>query len=432
MWEHVKVSPGRYGAIIQNVLDSIHRGKYLHWDKLRHLTPPAGLSHKEWWFGLKMRRMGAGRQIPLKDKNGVSFQYSIVDPLPEGLHLIDLSAGGHVQIPEPVLNPDTKDRYIIRSLIEEAITSSQLEGAATTREVAKEMLREGRPPRNRSEKMIINNYKTMQRITSVKGDLLTKDLVFELHRMVTMDTLDDPSGAGRFRRPDERIAVTNQEEEILHTPPRADELEERMGLMCDFANGKATTEFVHPAIRSMILHFWLAYDHPFVDGNGRTARALFYWSMLNKGYWLCEFISISEIILKAPAKYGRAFLYTETDSNDLTYFLIYHAEVVRRAIRSLQAYVELRSQQLQMLEKELRGIAALNYRQRDLISHALHHPGYHYTIESHRGSHDVVYQTARADLLDLVSRKLLVQQRRGRAFHFIPAQDLEMKLKELA
>ena len=58
--------------------------------------------------------------------------------------------------------------------------------------------------------------------------------------------------------------------------------------------------FIHPMIRSIILHFWLAYDHPFVDGNGRTARALFYWSMLRHGYWLFEFISISQIILKGP------------------------------------------------------------------------------------------------------------------------------------
>src|SRR5205814_10028127 len=56
----------------------------------------------------------------------------------------------------------------------------------------------------------------------------------------------------------------------------------------------------HPMVRSMILHFWLAYDHPFVDGNGRTARALFYWSMLRNGYWMFEYITISKIILSGP------------------------------------------------------------------------------------------------------------------------------------
>jgi Fic family protein len=424
--------PGRLGPILANVPGPTYRGRYLHWDKLRHYPPPEGLTHKEWWLGLKFRRRGSARSIPLTDKEGRRFTFSLVDPLPEDLHLLDLSASGHMEIPRAILDPATRDRYLVHSLMEEAITSSQLEGAATTHEVAKEMLREGRPPRSRSERMIINNHKTMQRIVSIKDSPLTKDLVFELHRMVTLDTIDDNSAPGRFRRADERVYVTNQDEEALHTPPPAGELAKRMELMCEFANGGATTEFIHPAIRSMILHFWLAYDHPFIDGNGRTARALFYWSMLNNGYRLCEFVSISEIILKAPAKYGRAFLYTETDDNDLTYFLIYHAEIVRRAIRSLESYVELRSKELQSLEAKLRGVTALNYRQRDLISHALRHAGFRYTIESHRASHNVAYQTARTDLLDLAARGLLLQHKRGKAWHFTPVHDLEVKLKELA
>ncbi len=51
--------------------------------------------------------------------------------------------------------------------------------------------------------------------------------------------------------------------------------------------------FIHPVIRAILLHFMLAYDHPFVDGTGRTARALFYWSMAHQGYWLMDFISIT-------------------------------------------------------------------------------------------------------------------------------------------
>ena len=117
-------------------------------------------------------------------------------------------------------------------------------------------------------------------------------------------------------------------------------------LMCDFANGKTPGEFVHPAIRSIILHFWLAYDHPFLDGNGRTARALFYWSMLHHHYWLCEFISISHLILKAPAEYERAFLYTETDDNDLTYFIIYHLKLIRRAVDELHKYIARKTERV--------------------------------------------------------------------------------------
>jgi Fic family protein len=188
---------------------------------------------------------------------------------------------------------------------------------------------------------------------------------------------------------------------------------------------------VHPVIRSIILHFWLAYDHPFVDGNGRVARALFYWSMLRHHYWLFEFISISQIIRKAPIKYARSFLYTETDDNDLTYFILYQLEVIRHAINELHEYIKRRTEKLRAIELELRGMAALNHRQRALVSHALRHPHYQYTIRSHQISHNVVYQTARTDLLDLERRGLLTSRKIGKTWYFTPVSDIEEKLARL-
>jgi len=202
--------------------------------------------------------------------------------------------------------------------------------------------------------------------------------------------------------------------------------------MCAFANRKSPAGFIHPVIRSIILHFWLAYDHPFIDGNGRVARALFYWSMLHNGFWLFEFISISQIIRSHPSKYGRAFLYTETDDNDLTYFILYNLEVIKRAIEKLHEYIKRKSEKLRAIESELCGVAILNHRQRALISHALRHPHHQYTIRSHQISHNVVYQTSRIDLLNLESRGLLNSQKIGKTWYFTPVKDLEEKLAKLS
>ena len=260
----------------------------------------------------------------------------------------------------------------------------------------------------------------------------SKKLVFEIQRKITEDTLDDPTGAGRFRRPDERVVVESTYGVVFHDPPHANELDERMEALCAFANDgddAGDGPFIHPVIRSMILHFQLAYDHPFLDGNGRTARALFYWSMLKHGYELFEFVSISQAILKSSIQYGRAFLETETDGGDLTYFLIYHAEIVNRAIRELNQYVERRTAELRNLEEELRGLADLNNRQRDLISHALRHPGYEYTVASHRASHNVSRQTSDNDLRELVRLGLLRETRLGKAKRLTAAPDLERRLR---
>jgi len=380
-------------------------------------------------FALKRRRLAQSRNVPLQDKLGLRFRYNLADPLPECLHHVDSLAHGTIQQPEPMTNPETRNIFLVRSLVEEAIASSQLEGASTTREIAKEMIRAGRQPRDRGERMIFNNYRTMGAIRELKKREMTRGLLFEIHGMVTDGTLDDPSAPGRLRGPGEDVVVGDAYDEVSHVPPPPEELEQRLDEMCKFANGLTPEGFIHPMVRSMVLHFWLAYDHPFVDGNGRTARALFYWSMLRHGYWLFEYISISNVILKAPSQYERAFLHTETDDNDLTYFLIHHAEVIRKAIDELYAYIDHRTKQLNEAEKELRGLTALNHRQRELIGHALRHPGHGYTIEFHRHSHNVVYETARSDMMGLENRGLLRKRKSGKTWVFTPAADLETKLR---
>lgn len=430
-WERIREDRELAHKIFSQSYRPLVKGKYLHWDRLLYYTPPEGLSHEEWWFALKMQRRNLFKQIPLNAKNGEPFRQLEVDPMPEILHEIDQGAGGLIQMPEQITNPNTKDQYYINSLIQEAITSSQLEGAATTRKVAKEMIRTGRAPHDKSERMILNNFKTMRLIGKVKDQPLSKKLVFEIHRLITEETLADASQTGRFRNTDEKIVVGDMYNEVFHTPPPSAQLDRRMAAMCDFANCKTPNEFIHPVIRSIILHFWLAYDHPFVDGNGRTARALFYWSMLRHDYWLFEFISISQILLKAPTKYGRAFLYTETDDNDLTYFILYHLDVIRRAITEFHEYLKHKTARLQAIERELRGVVMLNHRQRDIISHALRHPHQRYTIKSHQTSHNVVYQTSRFDLMDLEKRGLLVGEKIGRTWYFTPVSDLDKRLAEL-
>ena len=403
--------------------------QYPHWDKLLLKKPPDGLTHGEWWLGLKINRSGSLKPLPLlEDKAGVPFRFSLAEPIPELLHHIDLSLGGRIQMPSQVTSPETKDQYYIESLIEEAITSSQLEGATTTRRIAENLIRSGRRPQDKSETMIFNNYRAMKQIGTLSNSALTPDLVLDLHQSVTKDTLDDPGAAGRFRRDDEDVIVSNDAGEVFHRPPLAAGLPQRMSAMCDFANGGPQDIFIHPVLRAVILHFWLAYDHPFVDGNGRAARALFYWSMLHYDYWLCEYISISQVLLKAPAKYARSFLYTETDENDLTYFILYQLEVIRQSIDALNDFIRKKTTELKSLEARVQNVEILNHRQRALLSHALRHPGQRYTVMTHQNSHNVVYQTARSDLLHLRQRGLLNGRKTGRKWYFTVPEDLETRL----
>ena len=400
--------------------------RYLHWDQLRHRTPPQGLSHEQWWLAEKLSRRPT--PLPLRASDGQAFWFSQPPVLLQGLHEIDIQAGASVVAPEAVTTRSTRDRYLLSSLMEEAITSSQMEGAATTRDVAKAMIRSRRPPRDRSERMILNNFLTMQRIRELRDQPLTPELVLDLHRLVSEETLDDPADAGRLRLPGQQVVVDDTYGTVFHVPPPAGELPERLAELCRFANGETPNVFVHPVVRAIALHFWLAYDHPFSAGNGRTARALFYWAMLHQGYWLFEFISISSVINKARGQYEQSFLFSESDDNDLTYFLLAQVKVIQQAIASLHAYLERKAGEVGVLQQRLEGMGGLNHRQLALLRHALRHSGFRYSVLSHQNSHGVSHQTARSDLQKLATRGLLTADKDGRREIFRVPADLAARL----
>ncbi len=266
--------PDRLFELIQSGIGTQPAGSYLHWNELRHRPPPHGFDHDEWWLATKLARQQASRSLPLQDKASEPLTYCTPDVVLSLLHDIDRNAAGEIRIPELVTTAQNRDRYIVRSLMEEAITSSQLEGAATTLKVAKDMLQRHRKPRDRDEQMIANNYAVMQFIRDHYQEPLTPEIILELQRMLTIDTLDDVSAAGRWRRADETVTVADHRTgETLYIPPAADEIPMRMDRLCRFANDQSDQPFLHPVVRAILLHFMLGYDHPFVDGNGRTARA---------------------------------------------------------------------------------------------------------------------------------------------------------------
>lgn len=418
---------GSLPRVLSEVTSPLVRGRYLHWDDLRRRTPPAGLTSEQWWLGIVAARQPALRDLPLRSTDGRRFRYSLPDPVLELLHWIDQHASGEVMVSETIRDPGDRRRYLVSSLIEEAITSSQLEGASATRQVAKEMLRSGRPPRDRAERMILNNYQAMAELRGLAGHPLTADVVFQLHRTLTHGTLDNPDAAGRLQQPDEdRVRVEWSDGTVTHVPPPATELPGRLDAMCAWANEDGEG-FTHPVVRAILLHLWLAYDHPFEDGNGRTARALFYREMLAQGYWLFEYVSISRLLLRAPVQYGLSFLYTETDNLDATYFLLYQLGILRRAVEELLAYLLRKMTEVRETESLLRR-TDLNHRQIALLTNALRHADAVYTVHSHSESHRVTRQSARTDLADLERRRFLERRVVGRRFEYHPAPDLRDRL----
>ncbi len=407
------------------------KGRYLHWDKLRHLEPPSGMTSEQWWSGMKAAREQMALPLPFVDTSGNSFWFCTTPETHGRLHWLDIHTRTTAS---PGLKYPIAATLLPEHLAEEAISSSQLEGAGTSSREARNMLRMGRPPRDKGERMIANNYLAMQFIQDIKDDPLTPDMLFELHRILTENTLDEPGRAGRFRTDSDDICVVDDQRRVLHVPPPASELPSRLKSICAFANQQKNAPFIHPVIRAIILHFMLAYDHPFVDGNGRTARALFYKAVAEQGYELLGHLSISSVLKKTPTQYARAFLLTETDGNDVTYFIDHHLRVLAAAVEELEKDIEHKQLEAKNLEAVLPDDsplrARLNSRQLAVVQYGLHHPGHMYTIREHQRLHGIVYETARKDLLTLADQLgLLLKVKEGKRFVVVVPNDLGRKIR---
>ncbi len=405
--------------------------EYLYWDKVKYLPMVEGVKPEEVWNVIKGTRLADAQEVPLTDTKGKAFAYNILSNTQKNLHLIDR---GMEKVLSGALEGQTAKEHQLRSIMEEAIASSQIEGAATTRAVAKEMLRSGRKARDHGEKMILNNYQTIVKLKEFTGQPLSAEILKAIHSSMTANTLEDPAWEGAYRddenaKEEDKVKVYAPDATLLHTPPASSKIESLVALMCRFANEDDEGGFMHPVIKAIILHFWLAYVHPFMDGNGRTARALFYWYMLKHDYPLIEYLSISSVINKKRTQYLKAFLYTELDENDLTYFIMFHLKAIQEALDDVVEYIKRKKLLAKAADHLYSMFPTLNHRQWPLLISALEKPDEKYTIEKHMNTHGTARQTARTDLLELHELGLLEKRKEGKKFVFTPVADLAEKLK---
>jgi len=401
------------------------KGKYLYWDKFKWRVKEGDDPEKAWW-ATKFARLQKQKTISLVDKNNKNFNFCIPDNLEAKLFKISSSIQQEMNSSDMI-----KNKYLISSLImEEAISSSQLEGAVTTREIAKKMLSLGRKAKDEDERMILNNYFLMQEVKRIKEEDLSIDMILDLHQIATKDTGENSNIAGELRQKDS-IVVSDGEGNILHQPPSFKDLQSRLQNFCDFANeehlGADNTLFIHPIIKAIILHFMIGYEHPFADGNGRTARAIFYWFMLKNGFDYFEYISISKLLKKAPKQYGLSYLYSEIDDNDLSYFIYYQVDIILRSIDALVAYLELKSKEFKEITKLLDASKVgrtLNFVQKDIVKKSIKEAGRIFIVKEIATDYDISENTARSYLKKLVEHKILIAYKEGRSVGYIAPSNL--------
>lgn len=412
--------------LVQDLAEAEKR--HLYWEKFKYKFRNRSIPAETLWHLAKGARLLKTQFLNLYKDGLLSFRYTITDQALRHLHEFDLNMGG--MLTTDSVFPERHDqRLLISTQMEEAIASSQIEGAVATREVAKRMLLSGRPPRDHSERMILNNYLTMRELVKHKHEPLSPELICHFHRLITGGTLKSADKEGVFRDNDEVVVEDAATGEEFYRPPAHKHLKGMLKAYCDFANAEDEKQFMHPIVRGVILHFLIGYIHPFVDGNGRTARALFYWYLLKRGYWLVEFLTISRIILRSPSGYAQAYLHTEYDENDLTYFIDFNLNAMNEAMIALKEHLARKMEERRKLPVLL-AKTSLNSRQAEVLLWIDQEPQRTLTIKELSNAMRTTLQTARTDLNGLVAAGFLSKRLVDRAEHFFASPNFALRLKE--
>ena len=418
--QSLQTAAGRMNdPLIKAVLEPIN-DRYMYWSEVKYRKRPDGLSQEELWALVVLSRL----LLSVYRWPKYDVLVTVTNQMQRLCHEFDMNFGG-AWGNNAVIPDQDREKYLVSSLMEEAISSSQLEGASTTRRVAKDMLKRNASPKTRSEQMIANNYKAIRFISEHKEDPMSESLLLQIHRLMTENTLDDPKDSGRFRTDDTVVVQNSLTGEIVHTPPSFVEIPEFVKRLGDFVNKDEDGSFIHPIIKAITAHFMLAYVHPFVDGNGRTARAVFYWYMLKKGYWLTEYLSISRVIYRTKSSYENAFLYAETDRRDIGYFLSYNLRVLEIAFNDLQAYIQRKIAQKQKAVDFLK-LGIVNERQAAILAMVRDDPKIILSIREICAKFQISQPTAKSDIDKLVARGLLERiSVNGRQFNYIKGERFE-------
>ncbi|MDL2277271.1 Fic family protein [Parabacteroides sp. OttesenSCG-928-G07] len=391
--------------------------KYNYWSEVKYLKIPDDITHDDLWTCVKTSRLL--KQSFVWRKYGVTV--SITNNMQRLCHEFDMNFGGSWGS-KSILPKENREQYLVSSLMEEAISSSQIEGAATTRKIAKELLRKNISPRDKSQQMIFNNYQTIRFIVENKDEPLSSDLLLKIHALMTVKTIENSEDVGRYRINDDVVVENAITHEVVHTPPTFQEIPNFIHELCVFFNEDSSKVFIHPIIKATIVHFMIAYVHPFVDGNGRTARALC--------YWLTEYLSISRIISKSKNAYEKAYLHTEADGNDAGYFITYHLKVLDLAFKDLQHYIKRKIAERQEASTFLM-LGNINEQQASILQLLVDQPKALLTVKEVQNRCMVSHTTAKTYIDGLVqqgflSEILLNKIKKG----YVRSDDFEQKVRK--
>ena len=372
--------------------------RYLSRREIVHRLPVSQPISK-FWPELQKARRERGTALPLLDQAGQPFWFVLNASIEKQCDQIAALARREV-----AFSGVEFDKLFENAVIDEAVYSSMIEGAFTTREAAVGFIRKQKAPANESEQMVKNNYDALTFVLEHLDEPITEQTILTIAQFVTHDAVEEQVCGYRTSS-----VVVGSAENVVYTPPKAAEVPRMMRRLVAFI---AESE-LHPILKACIAHFDLVYIHPFGDGNGRTARALSYMMLLQAGYDFFRYFSISGLVAKERGKYYRSMQNVEESDSDMTYFIDCYSGMLSRTVAKMEQHLThhvLAERRVKALSEQ----GELNDRQVKGVKWLLESVNESVTVEAWKKKYKTATETARRDLLLLCEQGVLERRAEGR------------------
>ena len=288
-------------------------------------------------------------------------------------------------------------------LILESHHSTHIEGTALSLEQAKSIL-EGKKVKGVSrddEKELLNYKKAMDFISRYLGkdDPVSEGIIREVHKILVKGVRGENANPGNYRKI-QNYVVNSRTREVVYTPPAPLEV---LHLMREFTEWINKAEDASPILVAGIAQFQFVHIHPFIDGNGRTARLLSTLILYKTGYDFKRLFTISEYYDKDRPSYYQAIQTVRKNNMDMTTWLEYFVDGLRSQMTEIQAKGEQLIKQDSQLQKIKK--IGLNKRQEKAVKHLIIKGTL--SVNEYQSVVSCIRRTAQRDLEELVEKNVI-------------------------
>jgi len=344
-------------------------------------------------------------------------KYTITDKILNNLTLI---ASAREVIEQSHLLPKWEAKLRRQALMRNTHSSTAIEGNKLTLEQV-EALAAGKDvaATNKDKQEALNYIEALEKIPTLteKGKIRVADLL-NIHRIITKNVMQDSSDSGVFRN--RQVFVGKRifdgsvlKEEVEYMPPKTDEVPELIKEFVDWLNIDKTWE-INPALLAGIVHYEIARIHPFIDGNGRTARLLATLILYLSGFDHRRIFALDDCYDRDRKAYYAALKTVQTSNGDLAQWLEYFTTGVASSVQEAKEVI------LKLGTKGKRGgreQISLTERQMQIVEYINDHGKV--TNRELQGLFKISAQAVHKELTKLIELKVIQPVGEGRSLYYI-------------